>query len=265
MAVEAAGVRAKYQRVLIAIVLAAVVITAGIITSPALQPTRTTTLIETTTKTTTTWVTDTIFAPLGRCEAAVKYTGLDSTLNNSIDSRLLTINNSFAILSMPTTSVGELCVTYYDADKNASKTLDLVSGGVHVGKYVSHSIGNGQFSSTFNQTSDVSVIATQSNITLGGSAPSQITIAYVIVTDGKKGFHFLNIGYLGPAFCAVEFPFAVGYTFTQANKTGPYFQNLSPFGNSCGIMLREVVYARVYGALGIQMTYVNCGAAVCDA
>src|SRR2546425_10495961 len=241
------------------------VITASIVALPALQPTRTTTLTETTTKTNRIDVTYRIHATRGRCGAAVKYTGMDSSLNNSIDGRLLSINNPFVMLAMPTTSVGELCVTYYNANKNASTTLDLVSGGVHVGKYVSHSIGNGQFSSTFNQTSDVSVIATQSNITLGGSAPSQITIAYVIVTDGKKGFHFLNIGYLGPAFCAVEFPFAVGYTFTQANKTGPYFQNLSPFGNSCGIMLREVVYARVYGALGIQMTYVNCGAAVCDA
>ena len=166
---------------------------------------------------------------------------------------------------MPTMAVGELCVTFYNANRTSSKTLDLVSGGVSVGKYVSHSIGNGQFSATFNQSSDVSVIATQSNVTLGGNAPSQITIAYVIVTDASKGFHFLNIGYLGPVFCELEFPFAVGYTFTQANKTGPYFQNLYLFGNSCGIMLREVTYARLYGTLGIQMTYVNCGAAVCGA
>ena len=264
MAMEVGGVSAKYPRLAIAIVLAAVVISAGIVASPVLQSTRTMTLTETTTRTTTTELTETILAPLGRCEAAAKYFGLDSTFNNSLTASYH-VNGSFAILSMPTTAVGELCVTYYNANQTSSMTIDLVSGGVHIGKYVSHSIGNGQFSSTFNQSSDVSVIATQSNITLGGSAPSQITIAYMIVTDGSKGFHFLNIGYLGPVFCGVEFPFAVGYTFTQANKTGPYFQNLSPFVNGCGIMLREAVYARVYGLLGIQMTYVNCGAAVCDA
>jgi hypothetical protein len=56
----------------------------------------------------------------------------------------------------------------------------------------------------------------------GAGHPAERTVAFVIVADANsKGFYFLNIGYLGPVVCGVDFPFAVCCTFAMRTRPVP--------------------------------------------
>ncbi len=190
------------------------------------------------------------------CSDVTPYSGLDSTKNSQ------STNGSLGILTMPAKSVGQICVTFFTTNSTHSTTIGLCSdctGGLTVQTYF---VRNGE--SYTNVSAHVVIVPNQTSITIGGAThPMQKTVAFVVIADADaKGFYFLDVGYLGPVVCGVDFPFAVGYSFVQSNETGPYF---ALHGYRAGCYIGEgQVYSQVSGMIGIQVTPVDCNAVICD-
>src|SRR5437773_571389 len=59
------------------------------------------------------------------------------------------------------------------------------------------------------------ILSNVTSVEMGGNGTSKITVAYVITPTGESpGYYWLNIPYLTPTSCSIEFPFAYGYSFT---------------------------------------------------
>ena len=173
------------------------------------------------------------------------YSGLDSVIPSS--------NQEFPILSISDNETAILCVTYINST-NASFTANLTGlSGVEIGSFAS---GGFKQSTFFTVTSNTSVVTVE-------SGTSQ-TVAYQIHPDnGSKGFYYLRVGYLGPTVCDTGLPLAAGYTFTQDNKSGSYFDEDN--AGSCILTTTSGSFSSsIQGFIGMQETFVGCGDFICD-
>jgi hypothetical protein len=74
---------------------------------------------------------------------------------------------------------------------------------------------------------------------------------------------------LAPYDCAVEFPFAYGYSFTGANSSGQYFPLPKNYSGGCitynSSFYSEYAYAYVTAVSNsTSVIPLNCGAYSCD-
>ena len=264
----------SYLAVAAAIVIAGVLVSASLFVAVGQAPKTTTTTttatttsistsistittisVTTVTATATSTTTTTIVTAGENCPAS--YDGFMSADSNQT-------NPAYPILSMPTNSNAVVCVTYYNPT-NETKTLDLGGSlGVEIGSFYSQTTAPNTIYTTFNQSSDFTVTPSAASVVLPPNTSKPQTVAFLIHSDsGSKGFFFLNVDYLGPESCAMGMPLAVGYTLTSQNTTGAYF---NPEGQEplCIIQFTPMAHADVFGFIGIQQTYVNCGGWICD-
>jgi len=193
----------------------------------------------------------------GPCVGGTAYAGLDSPVpahnNTSV---------SFPILSMPAGGTAEVCVVYIDSDPPVNTTMDLAKGAM-IGTFGTVVYANGTVEHPFMAASNITIAPNQTKLALGGTGPAVVDVAYTIKADGSaKGLYFLNIGGLAPEACNDEFRFAVGYSFTQANETGPYFP-LSSGVSSCSPS-GGTISAYVYEVKEIIVTTLACGVVTCN-
>ena len=198
----------------------------------------------------------------------VPYTGIDSASDNS------TAVESFPIISVPKGQVAYICVTYHDDNRNKTQTIDF-NGTVQVGTIE----GSPYYgcspspcaSYSFVNSSDFEIRSNVTSAEMGGNGTSQVTVAYAIIPTGESpGFYWLNVPYLAPTSCPIEFPFANGYSFTQSNSSGQYFPLPKGYGGSC--IAYSPNYYSAYPPFGylvavssnVGVTSPNCGAYMCD-
>jgi hypothetical protein len=193
----------------------------------------------------------------GPCVGSSAYTGLDAPVPKHDNTSV-----SFPIFSVPANGVAEVCVVYVDSDPPVNTTMDLTKGAT-VGTFGTVVYPNGTVKHPFMADSNITVTANQTKLALGGMGPAMVDVAYTIRTNGSAtGFYFLNIGGLAPEACNNEFRFAVGYSFTQANRTGSYFP--LPPGLSACTPSGGTISAYVYQVKGIVVTPLACGVVTCD-
>jgi hypothetical protein len=199
----------------------------------------------------------TITATPGPCAGASPYTGPDSPPPHGDNSSL-----SFPIFAMPTLGTSEVCVVYADSNPTFNATMDLTKAAV-VGSYGTQVYSNGTVKHPFVPAPGITVTPNETKIALGGTGPTKAFIAFTISsTNATRGLYFLNIAGLAPEACNNEFRFAVGYSFTGSNETGPYFPIPSGF-SSCspsGGTLSSVVYAVAH----LTITPLSCATITCD-
>jgi len=219
-----------------------------------------------TTGSTTTTVTTNSVTISGACENATAYQGIDSTSPPTTNS---TTDTSFPIFSVKAGQTVVVCVAWVDSLPVATPLN--ITQGVSVGSYETQTFPNGTLKTEFIPATNVSVTPDHPTITLGGSAGPLLVVAYTIRTSPTaKGFYFMNVQGLYPTACDNEFRFAVGYAFTDANKSGPYFPLPSGMGacGSAGGVLGPAppggVYSQVYATSGIAVTNLSCGSFSCD-
>jgi hypothetical protein len=194
----------------------------------------------------------------GPCAGASPYrSGPDSPPSHGDNASL-----SFPIFAMPTFETAEVCVVYADSNPTFNATMDLTKAAV-VGSFGTHVYPNGTVKHPFVPAPGITVTPNETKIALGGSGPTKAFVAFTISsTNGTKGLYFLNIAGLAPEACNNEFRFAVGYSFTASNETGPYFPIPAGF-SSCspsGGTLSSVVYAVVH----LAITPLSCATITCD-
>jgi len=195
------------------------------------------------------------------------YNGLDSPKTNSSSA-----TQAFPIVSVPRGQVAVLCVAYHDNNKNQTEVINM-TGEISVGEIQTSSCPEGSSpqctSSSFVNSTDFEILSNITSATLGGSGPSEVTVAYAIVPkSGTSGFYWLNIASLGPISCGLQFPFAYGHSFTGANSSGAYFPYPRFFIGCIEIsagFVSQIPYASLVGvSRDTMLTSVNCGGFVCD-
>jgi hypothetical protein len=198
---------------------------------------------------------------------SVPYAGIDSSSGNSSGVQ------SFPIVSIPAGQVGAICVTYFDNNGNRSQTIDL-NGTLEIG-----TIGAFPYAGCSNSpcteyhfvnSTDFVIRSNVASLTLGGSGAREATVAYTIMPKTEsQGFYWLNIPYLAPTSCSVEFPFAYGYSFNNANSSGKYFPLPSGYDGSCIGYLPNYYSQYPFAYLvevssNLSITTLNCGSYTCD-
>jgi len=200
-------------------------------------------------------------------QCADAYNGLDSPKTNSSSAA-----QAFPVVSVPRGHVAVLCVAYHDYDRNQTEVINM-TGEVSVGVVTASACPEGSSpqctSSSFVNSTDFEILSNVSSAILGGSGPSEVTVAYAIVPkSGTSGFYWLNIAPLGPISCGLQFPFAYGHSFTGANSSGSYFPYPGFFVGCIGIssdFMNRIPYASLVAVSSETMlTTVNCGGYVCD-
>ena len=197
----------------------------------------------------------------------VPYDRIDSPSDNS------TGVQSFPIIAVPKGHFAVLCVTYYDNNKNKTQTIDF-NGTVQVGRITASPYAGCNPSPCttypFVNSPDFEILSNVTSVEMGGNGTSKITVAYLITPTGESpGYYWLNIPYLTPTRCSIEFPFAYGYSFTEANSSGKYFPLPSGYGGSC-ISYLPVYYTEhpfahlVEVSTDVEVVSPNCGAYTCD-
>ena len=205
--------------------------------------------------------------PASAYSCPVPYTGLDSKYSNSSEIR------AFPIISVPKGRSAVLCVTYYDNNPDKNQSVS-VTGNLQIGTIEAMPY-NGCSPSpctsySFTSSSEFKISDNISGFVLGAGYASRVTVAYVITPVGDQpGFYWLNVPLLAPLSCAVEFPFAYGYTFTGANSSGQYFA--IPNGYFAGCITYSSNYYSQYAyaylvavSNSTSIIPLNCGGYSCD-
>jgi len=205
--------------------------------------------------------------PASAYSCPVPYTGVDSKYTNS------SAVQAFPIISVPKGRSVVLCVTYYDnnPDKNESVSMtgSLSIGTIEPMPYSGCS-PSPCTSYSFASSSEFRISDNISGFVLGAEHASQVTVAYVITPTGDQpGFYWLNIDGLAPFSCAVEFPFAYGYTFAGSNSSGQYFPLPSGYFAGCitynSNSYSEYPYAYLTAVSNdTSIVPLNCGGYSCD-
>jgi hypothetical protein len=195
------------------------------------------------------------------------YGGVDSPSSNSSEIQ------AFPIISVPKDNSATICVTYYDNNPNKNDTVS-VTGNLEVGEIEAMPYSGCSpspcTSYSFVASNNFKVTANVTSFLLGAAHATRVTVAYVITALSESpGFYWLNINMLAPFNCAVEYPFAYGYTFTAANSSGQYFPLPQGFDGGCitynSAFYSQSAYAYVTAVSNnTSVVPLNCGAYSCD-
>ena len=207
------------------------------------------------------------YGPASAFLCPVPYDGTDSPSTNSSEIQ------AFPIISVVKGHSAIICVTYYDnnPDKNnvVSVTPSLGIGTIEALPYTGCS-PSPCTSYSFVDSGDFRITTNVSTFLMGAAHAMKVTVAYVIKPlSDSPGFYWMNINMLAPYNCAVEFPFAYGYTFTGANSSGQYFPLPKGYTGGC-ITYNSTFYSESPFAYVIAVSNstsiipLNCGAYSCD-
>lgn len=168
----------------------------------------------------------------------------------------------YPVLSMPINSDAIVCVTYSNPT-NSNQTFDL-SGilGIEIGTFKSNTSSSGTTLTWFSPSSNFTVMPNVTSLLL--TPKDTQTVSFVIHSDSdSNGFYFLYLYHLGPKYCNIGLPLAVGYTFSTQNKSGAYFnpESQQPL---CYQKTMQFAHANILGFVGMQQVYVDCGGWICD-
>jgi len=205
--------------------------------------------------------------PASAYSCPVPYTGVDSKYTNS------SAVEAFPIISVSKGRSVVLCVTYYDNNPNKNESVSM-TGSISIGTI--EAMPNSGCSPSpctsysFASSSKFRISDNISGFILGAGHASHVTVGYMITPTGDQpGFYWLNIGALAPFSCAVEFPFAYGYTFTGSNSSGQYFPLPSGYFAGCitynSNYYSEYAYAYLTAVSNdTSIVPLNCGGYSCD-
>ena len=207
------------------------------------------------------------YGPASEFLCPIPYTGTDSPSSNSSEIQ------AFPIISAAKSHSAVICVTYYDnnPDKNStvSVTPSLEIGTIESAPYAGCS-PSPCTSYSFVDSGDFRITTNVSTFLLGATHATKVTVAYLITPKSDTpGFYWMNVGMLAPYDCAVEFPFAYGYSFSGANSSGQYFPLPKNYFGGCitynSSFYSEYAYAFVTAVSnGTSVIPLNCGAYSCD-
>lgn len=201
------------------------------------------------------------------CQNATSYSGIDSVSPMLYNSSA----QSFPILSMRPGQTALLCIEW-TSTLTVSNPINL-TGSLSIGNYSTKTFPNGTLKTLFTPSPDFVVKPAQTPIFLGDGGGPSLVVGYTInATAGSKGFYFLNVQGLFPTGCDDEFRFAVGYSFTDANKSGDYFPLPAAMGSCAdagGILGPPMpppggIYSQLYATSGIKITSLDCSKILCD-
>jgi hypothetical protein len=197
----------------------------------------------------------------------VHYDGVDSPSSNTSEVQ------PFPIISIPKDRSATICVTYYDNNPNRNDTVS-VTGSLQIGTIEAMPYSGCSpspcTSYSFVDSGDFKIVANITSFLLGAAHAAKVTVSYEITPLRESpGFYWLNINMLAPVDCAIEFPFAYGYTFTGANSSGQYFPLPQGFAGGCitynSAFYTEYAYAHVIAVSNsTSIIPLNCGAVSCD-
>lgn len=199
------------------------------------------------------------------CQNQTRYSGIDSASPALYN----TSTASFPIFSIRPGQSAILCVAWV-----SSLMVDMqvnVTKAVSIGNYTTHTFANGTTKTIFSPAVGVTVTTSKSLITIGETAGPLLVVPYTITAASEsKGFFYMNVQSLFPTGCDNEFRFAVGYTFTDANKTSPFFplpKGMGVCADGGGVVAPAPpggIYSQVYSTGGLRVTDLACGSFICD-